>query len=1514
MLNFVVLKYRFIEIIRKFPGYILLLVALNIAASQLVFADKLAQQLKFRHISKDDGLSQNTVTAISQDKAGFIWLGTQSSLQKYDGYRFQNYQHDHDNPFSISSGVITAISFDENDNPWLGIFPDKINFYDRDKNKFFPFTIPHQTARGFIQKLLHINNKLWIGHDGGISIIDKTTHSIANITTLPAKNNFIVNLFKDKNKVWAISKKSIFYLDSETAQVIAIYPLQLEENDNIRQAVFQKDNIWFGTSYGGVWKFDLANKIFLKVLSLAVIFPESKPAIYAMTYFAGKLWLGTDKEGIISYDLNSHKIAVFQHRRDEKYSLANNHIISLFVDQSKLLWAGTSANGIDRTPLTHKDFFTFREQEPYKSTPFINDIRAMLYANESNIWMIANNGSLKRFNPATNTYTTFSIPLNENVVSRTYGISAILEDNQKNILYGSRAGFWKFDLSSEKFSRISMIDKNKVDGGAPLSFVKDKKNRIWIGSVAAGIGKLNESDNTVTWFPVPEKYRDKLSNFVLSLSSGEKNKIWVGTSKGLAMFDTVSHEYHPLDLSQGGDNSLIIRTLYHSADGTLWVGTLSGLYSIKKIRNKWQVAYPFKEIPSLRGNIYAILSDRNKKLWISTNNGITRVDPRTKEYQVFTTEQGLQGDEFNGNAAFASPDGRFWFAGLNGVDTFYPEAIRKSSFQAPVWITGYQIGTEYFRVDSPEKLTQLEIPADAKYFKLEFSSLDYTNPEKNAYQIRTSDDDNNWINLQNSTEILYSKLKSGNLNINIMGSNHDGVWNPDFKSILIKKLPPIWQTPFAYIIYLVIIAILFHLIFLFFRKKSEQQQLVLHKLNESKQQLDWALWGSGDAFWVWDIVSGIITRQGLEQILDYNIGEIVDNGDGLKNLMHPDDIQHSFGTAEHRILTNDQNILELEYRLKNKQGNWLWFLDRGKIVETDEFGKATKMAGTFRNITFQKKIQSSQKLSDLIIRNMAEMVLVVDVNFRIISANPSFCFSMGYQLHEIKGKDPAIFNSVQHPVNFYDNIRKHLMKFGQWQGEMYQSNRNNKNSLHWVELIAIKNDSNDIINIIMVATDITEQKKAEEELRKLANYDTLTSLPNRSLFQDRLKHALLQAERCQNKVALLFIDLDRFKHINDSLGHSLGDQVLKKVSNIISQNIRKDDTLSRLGGDEFTVILGNITEGISTYHVCEKILKAFTSPFIVENRQIAITPSIGISIYPDDATDAANLLKFADTAMYVAKAQGRNRFKFYAQEMNRNAIRRLELENHLRLALEKDEFFLVYQPIIGTDSGKINGVEVLLRWENPFIGSVSPIEFIPLAEEIGIIVTIGEWVLEKACQQAKTWHASGYQQLKIAVNLSPLQFKNYDLCAMVEIVLDKYDFPPHLLTLEITESLIMDNIGVTKTQLSKLRKLQVNFSIDDFGTGYSSLNYLKQFPLNTLKIDRTFITDITTDKDDANLTSAIIGLSHNLGLTVIAEGVETKAQLEFLKQAHCEEVQGFYLSKPLTVKDLEAFLISNSKI
>ena len=477
--------------------------------------------------------------------------------------------------------------------------------------------------------------------------------------------------------------------------------------------------------------------------------------------------------------------------------------------------------------------------------------------------------------------------------------------------------------------------------------------------------------------------------------------------------------------------------------------------------------------------------------------------------------------------------------------------------------------------------------------------------------------------------------------------------------------------------------------------------------------------------------------------------------------------------------------------------------------------------------------------------------------------------------------------------------------------ELYRKDRTKR----WVMVNArgVRDAAGKICLIEGTIQDITDRRRAEEQVEFLAFYDALTGLPNRSLLRDRMSKALANARRHDEKVALLFLDLDRFKIINDSLGHSCGDLLLQQVAGRLRKSAREQDTVSRIGGDEFLIAMSGIKDIPDAAVAAERIMDEMTAGFLVQGHSLNVSCSMGISIYPEHGADSETLIKNADAAMYYAKESGRNAFRFFTQHMNAQVVERLTIEHNLRMALERNELFLVYQPQLEVSSGRITGIEALLRWQSPELGLVPPDRFIRVAENSGLILPIGEWVLRAACATVRRWQDEGLPAIPVAVNVSAVRFRQEGFRSLVKRVLQETGLAAQFLELELTESLLLSNADVTLPVLRELKEMGVKLAIDDFGTGYSSLSYLRQFPVNHLKIDRSFINAVAVNSDDAAITTAVINLGKSLNLKVIAEGVENEEQMAFLKNHRCDEIQGYYFCKPLTSDQIHAKLQELSK-
>ena len=551
----------------------------------------------------------------------------------------------------------------------------------------------------------------------------------------------------------------------------------------------------------------------------------------------------------------------------------------------------------------------------------------------------------------------------------------------------------------------------------------------------------------------------------------------------------------------------------------------------------------------------------------------------------------------------------------------------------------------------------------------------------------------------------------------------------------------------------------------------------------------------------------------------------------------------------------------------------------------------------------RKTVDEFRKLSRAI-EQSSNTVVITNTEGRIEYVNPKFSELTGYSADEVLGKTPSLWQSGDTADTIYDELWGNNKHGEDWHGEI--KNKKKDGSYYWAteSMSAIRDDNGEITHYVLLQQDITSQKEAESQLNYLAYYDNLTGLPNRRLFADRLQQAMKDADRKERLVGVLYIDLDRFKNINDSLGHEAGDILLKEAAERLKGCVRANDTVSRMGGDEFTLVLPDMVHAHNAMNVAENIMESFSQPFHIDNISLFVTASIGITLYPLDDNDVDGLLKNADAAMYHAKDAGRNNFQFYSAEMTARAEERLQLENDLRQALAHNEFELYYQPQVNISDGNIVGMEALIRWHHPQHGLLAPDRFINVAEESGLIAPIGEWVLREACRQNQVLLASGLQPIRVAVNLSARQFRAPNLVETVNQALKDTGLDPALLELEITESMLMSDIERVTRMLEELSATGITISIDDFGTGYSSLSYLKRFPISALKIDRSFIRDIPDNQDDIAITQAVISMAKGLGIKTVAEGVETREQLDFLKLYKCDLMQGYYFSKPVAYNEI----------
>lgn len=653
--------------------------------------------------------------------------------------------------------------------------------------------------------------------------------------------------------------------------------------------------------------------------------------------------------------------------------------------------------------------------------------------------------------------------------------------------------------------------------------------------------------------------------------------------------------------------------------------------------------------------------------------------------------------------------------------------------------------------------------------------------------------------------------------------------------------------------------------------------------------------------WRMEYVSSNVQRWG------YKAADFIDGKLTLSDLIHPDDLQLVWAEVI-RHIENRHREYNLEFRLRTADGRYLW-VENHVTTSFDRQGKPLRYTGVMADISQQKNNELQLRQAAIVFESTREGIMITDSERRIIKVNRALIDLFGYDEEDLLGKHPNIFHSGKHDFAFYRQLTESLTVHGFWRGELWNRKKTGDVVPILTSINPVCDSDSKILYYISIYTDISQLKDSEARLEHMALHDPLTSLPNRAMLGRSLAMSLEYAKTHQERVALLMLDLDHFKNVNDSFGHHYGDELLHQVAKRLTNQLKVNDSVYRLGGDEFTILMQHNPTMDEITNLAEKIIDALHQPFALSNeRAVVIGTSIGISLYPEHGKSVEELMQQADTAMYRAKHDGRDGYCYFTEELLMQAKNRLELEQRLHRAIAEQEFQIFYQPQLSIQTGCIIGAEALIRWLDPEYGMIPPAQFISVAEEIGLIQNIGEWALEETCRQGQAWLDQGLPPITLAVNLSPLQLHHSDVESQISRILLQTGFPAHSLELELTESALMEHQEDAVRILQGLRQQGIRIAIDDFGTGYSSLAYLKQFPLDVLKIDKRFVDDIPHERDDMEIAATIVAMGHSLRLTVLAEGVENEAQLDFLRKQGCDYYQGYLFSPPVSADQFESLL------
>ncbi len=678
-------------------------------------------------------------------------------------------------------------------------------------------------------------------------------------------------------------------------------------------------------------------------------------------------------------------------------------------------------------------------------------------------------------------------------------------------------------------------------------------------------------------------------------------------------------------------------------------------------------------------------------------------------------------------------------------------------------------------------------------------------------------------------------------------------------------------------------------------------------LSKSEARLALALKASQLGLWDWNLQTDEVHHSHIKELFGLEPEFVRAMLSHLKPLLHPEDLPLLKRALVEHLKGRTEDYL-VEYRVRHADGRWVWIEDCGRAVERGPGGRVLRMVGTRRDISASKQQEEQRRLAAMVFEAASEGIVILDPDYVLLAVNQAFSRVTGYQIEDMLGRNVVDLPCSRDARRHFPVIHQALEQHGSWQGELVEARKNGELYPQWLQLNVVRDTRGKVSHIVGFFADLSARRESEERMRYLTHYDELTGLANRSLFRERLREAHQRMRQGGRSLALVHINLDRFKLLNDSLGHDIADQLLQKMARRLVNALPEADTIARLSGDEFAVLFDAYGSLSSLTRVATRLSAKLRLPITVEGHELVVSASMGISMLPDSAREIPALISQSNIAMQHAKHLGGNNFQFYTASLQASTLERLQLENQLRKAVEERQLKVFYQPKLCLANGRMNAAEALVRWDHPDLGRVPPGDFIGLAEEIGLIGPIGEFVLRQACWQACEWQRQGLPAIRVSVNLSVHQLRQGKLVSQVRSVLEETGLAPHFLELELTESHLLDSVEHIVSTFQQLRDLGVKLAIDDFGTGYSSLSYLKRIPVDYVKIDQAFIRGLSEGGADAAITRAIIAMAHGLSLKVVAEGVEHPEQLAFLKEQKCDEVQGYLISRPVEAEGLAALL------
>lgn len=1474
--------------------------------SSTVFA-QYSKQLQ--RISPDEGLSQTSVSKTIQDNLGYIWIATELGLNRSDGNKITTFPGP--NGIFDSESIITLYK-DSKGMLWVstafsGLF--RINPNTLETKQLFKGRLnPTDEKISMVDVILEDQQgNLWLGVSRKLIKYNLTTDEQTIYFSLESDLDFFRDLLLKGDFLYIATSKGLYQLNTKTNRIQLVeHRLPGEKSIDSNNTKLLKFDEQLGLLVGtveGLYQLNINNFGINPLIKPKLIIPLFN--IWDMNENDKGYFVATE-QGLFQFDSKKMSMKPLLKFSNSQYQINEDSILDIFEDKTGLLWLSSRTQGVFTwLPQAQR----FKSYNAFSTPKLSHDmIWSNFQDNDQILWVGTENG-LNKLDLVNNRNTIFLMTKDKKAVSGLHTITHIFE-SKKNFLWLLTAdGLKHFNKQTGGVTEPNYNERSlKILETETIYTAQKISSESFILITDLNYYIYNSNDGSLESLEVLTEHApvDLAFGFLKPLPN-KPNTLLLAYSGHLYQYHLIKKEisliykvknYQPQTYNYV-DNWLI-------NDDVLWLSVSGeGLVGLDKQTHK--ELYRFDTSNILPSNtIYSLALGVDNDLWFSSQVGLFQLSLSNFNLKEFTVKEGLPANEFNGYGVTQLNDGRLAFNSTRGLVTIKPKDFIIGNSQKQnslVSITDISLLTRELKF-TPDKYKNkpVEILHDDFGLDISFSIFDHKNINRIRYHIEVKGPDKLIFNNLKKSHINFSKLAPGNHIISISATDPSSGSKTKPINLKVHVAYPPWQKPWVKVIYVILFIILVSVFYIRRVKLQHKAQKAHDALKISQEETALALENSHSGIWKYwpDENKWIDKRVSSELGFPENDAEFTLK-DHIK-LVHHDDTK-TYSASWLAFISGEISQWQATYRMQNFKGNWVWFRETGKIASFDENNKPNRFSGTYTNITHTKANEFQAQIYGEAFAQINDWLLILDIDKQLVSANTSFLESFNFNDNDDLNKMLTLFIKSLSSDAFtkYNKIFDSLNIGDKYSCEDVVTTEQFTVPI-LVSINCVSSDEGRTRHFVIIISDLTIQKESEEKLKKLANFDHLTKIPNRTLMLDRINQAIIHAKNQNHTSALFFIDLDRFKPVNDTFGHSIGDQLLKIVTQRLSRLLSNDDCIGRQSGDEFIILIEHFSSPDELTHLAIDINKLLAEPIKIENYTLNISASIGIAVYPFDAQSADELIQNSDIAMIHAKQTGKNGFRFFTDEMNHKAKRRMTFEAELKSAVQYNELINHYQPIINTKDKSVCGVELLLRWPTDN-GMISPGIFIPIAEEIALITKITEQALTRVLNEFSDFLKLN-PQFYISINLSAIHILRSDLTDSLIDIINPFNISPRQFRLEITESILMDDKNRALEQLNKLKKAGFRLFLDDFGTGFSSLTYLSQFPIDVIKIDQSFVRDIGTNKVNESIIKTILTLAKNLEIYCVAEGVETREQIHFLTKQGCTNFQGYYFDKPMSYHDL----------